>query len=73
MTESRISGLDVIRAGGDDRAAPIHHRIYRLDPSNGKYIWQYYQPQAPKRIDAQKNRLILENADEVQVLSYLTM
>jgi putative pyrroloquinoline-quinone binding quinoprotein len=73
VTESRISGLDVIRTGGDDRNIPIHHRIYRLDPSNGKYIWQYYQPQAPQHISVQQNRLLLQYADEVRVLSYLTM
>ncbi|HKS36526.1 MAG TPA: PQQ-binding-like beta-propeller repeat protein, partial [Verrucomicrobiae bacterium] len=71
VTESRISGLDVIRTGGDDRNIPIHHRIYRLDPSNGKYIWQYYQPQAPRHISVQQNRLLLQYADEVRVLSYL--
>jgi len=74
VTESRISGLDVIRtAGGDDGNIPIHHRIYRLDPSNGKYIWQYYQPQAPRHISVQQNRLLLQYGDEVRVLSYLTM
>ena len=73
VAEARISGLDVIRAGGDDSEAPVHHRIYRIDPSNGKYIWQYYQPQAPRRIDVQKNRLLLQYADEIRVLSYLTM
>jgi len=73
VTESRISGLDVMRAGGDDSDVPVHHRIYRLDPGNGKYIWQYYQPQAPRHISVQKNRLVLQYANEVRVLSYLTL
>ncbi|PYJ79425.1 MAG: hypothetical protein DME22_25490 [Verrucomicrobia bacterium] len=63
----------MIRAGGDDSEAPVHHRIYRIDPGNGKYIWEYYQPQAPRRIYVQKNRLLLQYADEIRVLSYLTM
>jgi hypothetical protein len=73
VTEARISGLDVMRAGGDDSDVPTHHRIYRLDPGNGKYLWQYYQPQAPKRMDVQNNRLLLQYANEVRVLSYLTI
>lgn len=73
VTEGRISGLDVIRAGGDGREVPVHHRIYRLDPGNGKYIWQYYQSRAPGFISVQNNRLLLQYRDEVQLLSYLTL
>jgi outer membrane protein assembly factor BamB len=73
VTQAQISGLDVMRAGGDDSDVPIHHRIYRVDPGNGKYIWEYYQAQAPKRMDVQKNRLLLQYANEVRVLSYLTL
>ena len=73
VTEARISGLDVISAGGDDSNVPVHHRIYRVDPSNGKYLWQYYQPRAPGQISVQKNRLLLQFGDEIRVLSYLTL
>jgi outer membrane protein assembly factor BamB len=73
VTEARISGLDVIRAGGDDSDVPVHHRIYRIDPGDGKYLWQYYQPQAPQRIYVQKSRLLLQYANEVRVLSYLAL
>jgi outer membrane protein assembly factor BamB len=73
VTEARISGLDVIGAGGDDSNVPVHHRIYRVDPSNGKFIWQYYQPRAPGRISVQKNRLLLQFGDEIRVLSYLAL
>ncbi|HXT39978.1 MAG TPA: PQQ-binding-like beta-propeller repeat protein [Candidatus Angelobacter sp.] len=73
VTEARISGLDVIRAGGDDSDVPVHHRIYRIDPGDGKYLWQYYQPKAPQRISVQKNRLLLQYAGEVRALSYLAL
>ena len=73
VTEGRVSGLDVMRAGGDDSTAPVHHRIYRLNPGNGEYIWRYYEPRAPGHISVQKNRLLLQYGDEIQVLSYLTL
>jgi len=73
VTSAQISGLDVMRAGGDDSDVPVHFRIYRLNPGNGKYIWEFYDQSSPKHIDVQKNRLLLQYPKEIRVLTYRTM
>lgn len=73
VTSAQISGLDVMRAGGDDSDVPTHFRIYRLNPGNGNYIWEFYDQSAPKRIEVQKNRLLLQYPKEIRVLTYRTM
>ncbi len=73
VTRAEISGLDVVRAGGDDSNVPVHFRIYRLNPGSGDYIWQFYDQQAPKHIEVQKNRLLLQYPKEVRVLTFRTL
>jgi hypothetical protein len=72
-TSAQVSGLDVMRAGGDDSDVPVHFRIYRLNPGSGDYIWQFYDQSAPKHIEVQKNRLLLQYGKEIRVLTYRTM
>jgi hypothetical protein len=73
VTSSQISGLDVIRAGGDDRNIPVHYRIYRLNTDTGNYLWEFYEQKAPKHLSIQQNRLALQFRDEIRVLGFRSM
>ncbi len=70
-TRSQISGLDMMKAAmNNDTGVPVHFRIYRLKPAPGTVVWEYYQPKAPRFVQVQKNRILLQFADEVQVVGF---
>lgn len=52
---------------------PVHFHLYRVNPSNGKQMWDYYQKRAPARIDAHGNTILLHFRSELQVLRYLSL
>jgi outer membrane protein assembly factor BamB len=72
----RVSGVDLFSAassGGLDAAAPVHHRIYRIDPKNGREKWEYYRPLAPSHIEPKSNFILLQYPAEVQVLKFMAL
>ncbi len=50
-----------------------HFNLYRLNPENGKELWNYYQERWPRNTGYQGNRFMLQWKDEVQVLKFLTL
>jgi hypothetical protein len=51
---------------------PAYLRIARIDPKNGRLLWEHYQDRCPidVRFDANSIQLVFKR--EVQVLKYLT-
>jgi hypothetical protein len=47
-------------------------RIRRINPSNGREVWEHYQDRAPLDIAFEKNEIRLVFKKEVQVLRYPT-
>jgi outer membrane protein assembly factor BamB len=50
-----------------------HFNLYRLNPSNGKELWNYYQERWPRNTGYHGNHFMLQWKDEVQVLKFLTL
>jgi outer membrane protein assembly factor BamB len=47
--------------------------IYRLNPANGKELWNFYAERWPRNTGYFGNRFMLQWKDEVQVLKFLTL
>ena len=47
-------------------------RVRRINPSNGRQMWEYFQQRAPLDIAFDKNRIRLVFKKEVQVLKFLS-
>ncbi|EEF59253.1 PQQ-binding-like beta-propeller repeat protein [Pedosphaera parvula] len=50
-----------------------HYNFYRLDPSNGKIMWNYFQTKPGMRAEANQNWILIEFRDELQVLKFLSL
>jgi outer membrane protein assembly factor BamB len=73
-TQSRISGMDhfsAMTSGGGD--APVHSRLYRVDPDNGKDLWEFYRPKPPQSVDPRENRLLLQYGNEILMVKYFSL
>lgn len=51
---------------------PVYFHIYRLDPVDGKSLWDFYREEAPKELSFQQDRFLLRFSDRVQVWKFLT-
>ena len=49
-----------------------HFRIFRINPSSGKTIWEFYNQGAPEQVDFEGNRIVMRFPYEVRVFKYLT-
>jgi len=72
-SRAQISGVDLFVAATEDSKAPVHHRIWRLDPKSGRDLWEFYRPKAPLSIRAMNNHLLLHYSREVEVLSFWSL
>jgi outer membrane protein assembly factor BamB len=52
--------------------APVYFHIYRLDPADGKILWDFYREQAPAEFSFQQNRFLVRFGPDVQVWKFLT-
>ncbi len=52
--------------------APTYFHIYRIDPGNGKVLWDFYRDQAPQEFSFEQNRFLVRMGAEVQVWKFLT-
>ena len=52
---------------------PPYLRLRRLDPKNGKVLWEHFQQRAPLDVQFDRNSIQLVFKKEVQVLRYLAL
>jgi outer membrane protein assembly factor BamB len=52
--------------------APTYFHIYRLDPADGKILWDFYREEAPAEFSFQQNRFLVRFDSDVQVWKFLT-
>jgi hypothetical protein len=50
---------------------PIYFHIRRLDPLDGKSLWDFYREEAPKELGFQQNRFLVHFPDRIQVWKFL--
>ncbi|HUD46397.1 MAG TPA: hypothetical protein VMR33_06185 [Candidatus Baltobacteraceae bacterium] len=51
---------------------PVYFHIHRLDPVDGKELWDFYREEAPMELSFQQERFLLRFSDRVQVWKFLT-
>ncbi len=51
--------------------APVYFHIYRLDPTDGKILWDFYREYAPAEFSFQQNRFLVRFGTDVQVWKFL--
>ncbi len=52
--------------------SPVYLDIVRLDPANGKIIWDFNREEFPSEYSFQQNRFLLRVGNDVQVWKFLT-
>jgi hypothetical protein len=52
--------------------APVYFHIYRLDPADGRILWDFYREEAPAEFSFQQNRFLTRFGSDVQVWKFLT-
>jgi len=52
--------------------APTYFHIYRLDPADGKILWDFYREYAPAEFSFEQNRFLVRFGTDVQVWKFLT-
>jgi len=73
-TQSQISGLDRFSAmTGGGGSAPVHSRVYRVDPDNGKELWEFYRPKPPQGVEPRDNRIQLQYGNEILMVNYFSL
>jgi PQQ-like domain len=50
-----------------------HYNFYRLDPSSGKIMWNYFQTKPGMSAEVNQNWIMIEFKDELQVLKFLSL
>ena len=56
-----------------DLQKPAYLRITRIDPKNGRTLWDHEQDRCPVAVKFDQNQILLIFKREVQVLSFLTL
>ncbi len=51
--------------------APTYLHIRRLDPLNGKVLWDFHREEAPDEFSFDQNRFLIRYSDRVQVWKFL--
>jgi hypothetical protein len=52
--------------------SPVYLDIVRLDPANGKILWDFSREEFPSEYSFQQNRFLLRVGNDVQVWKFLT-
>jgi hypothetical protein len=52
--------------------APVYFHLYRLDPADGRQLWDFYREEAPAEMAFQQNRFLLRFGSRVELWKFLT-
>jgi hypothetical protein len=71
-TDSQISGVDMMSSMmGSEKGVPMHWRLFRLSPSNGKDQWEYYRAGAPESVRPRMKQILLQSKTELRMLKFM--
>ena len=51
---------------------PAYLHIYRLEPADGKVLWDYYREEIPDELSFSQNRFLLRFGATVEVWKFLS-
>jgi hypothetical protein len=72
FTKSAVSGLEMIASVSRGKGAPVHFRIFRVDPRKGKTLWEYHREGEPEHLAFQRTTIALIVDGQLEILDYLT-
>lgn len=76
MTDASRGGVAMILAVEEAFETPSRGsgslNIFRVNPANGKQWWWFNRKGAPEGIDFCNNRILLQYADEIQVMKFIS-
>ena len=55
------------------QSTPSNLRLYRLNPKNGKQLWDSYRSPAPSHVDFRGNEILFQFNDKLEVLKFLSL
>jgi len=70
-SNSQISGMEVIAAVNRGESAGVNWRLFRINPSNGKDLWEYHRVGAPEAVLPREKRILLRYEDQIRLLKYM--
>jgi hypothetical protein len=73
VSRAQVSKLDQVAAAMNDAKVPVHYHIYRLDPTDRKELWDFYQPKAPRSMEPRQNRLLFQDHSEMKLLKFTAL
>ena len=68
---TRPAGSTLTLMGGDDQ--PSRTWIMRINPRNGKSIWEYNMKGEAEGVDVLENRIMVLGDEEIKVMKFLTL
>lgn len=69
-SRSAVDQVSVLTPGED----PVYYfDMYRLNPPDGRVLWDYSQSRHPLQIDVQGNEILLHFPGELQILKFLSL
>lgn len=71
-TRSGSSGLDRFNASVHAERPQVHFHLYRINPADGKVIWDFHRPKNPEAVEIHGRQIFLRFRDEGQVLKYFS-
>ncbi len=74
LTTGNISSFDMLKAMETKSGeVPYHFRITRLNPKDGKPMWEFYRASQPQSVDFAQNQILVQWPNELQLLKYLAL
>jgi outer membrane protein assembly factor BamB len=69
MTRGGGGVLSLVRS----TAPSSNFRLFRLNPKNGKQMWECYRSPGPSRVDFLQNQILFQFPDKLEVLKFLSL
>jgi hypothetical protein len=74
FVRSPVSAFDGLKSlTNPSSETTVHFYIDRVDPKNGKVVWEYCRPEPASKVDFQDNLILLIFRDRLEALRYMTM
>jgi hypothetical protein len=73
VTREPRNAEDMINSAFDRKAPPTRFRLFKLSARDGQVQWEWFQMRRPLRIEADKKKVSLLFAEELQILSSIAL
>jgi hypothetical protein len=71
-SRAQLSSADLFteQTSHGEYQAPVHHRVFRLDPSNGRQLWEVYHEGNSLDVEVKNRSVFICYSDEFQAIRY---